>query len=1124
MSTQNGPMTTSYLSKSSFTKKSKIFENLRTLQSLIKKEAMRKELVLEVKETFFSKMEQDIHKIIQNKVKIAEKFDKSNQLINTVTYNLAKNSHDIYKDETMYISKVMLFLRRYQDFLYKILIDCKNDHEKICISNLVANFFYINVLSSTSIDDEYLFILYRLLKYEINSLTKTNAPEKFLDNSITSYLFKYLISNDDIKVYFGKILNEIIEKIDNKEDYQEITFDPGTITEREKERKESKKGKKQGEEMTEELLQTIFSIKDQNKSENSFGSFDGIEDSNEKLHKETEQFLIKYIPDLTRKELQNLLYKYENDPQMTDYIIKQLNEYKTTSNDSLFSNSAFMEEVYKSPYARQVIGTYQSYFSVVIDVIIRLLDNFNQNLSIIPDSLRYLSKIIEILIRKKFPNIMNSELNAFIAEFFFKKIMKPILTETDYNGLLTSKLLNHETKNNIKIVEQIISQLVSGMFFKSTDNSKYVTFNRFFLEIMPKVMEFFGHLLDVQLPPFIQKILEEEEKLPENNNSFCENYIYEYFKEKPSETLQYVTVCFSPEQFLTIFEIIHRNESNFIKTDFDERMKSDYGFFKASYNKFKDKDHMMFVKKAKDQDDNSKPKTLTFVVENELYFSEQFKKMLNVKQGYFTVKEIETPKNDEERNANVLIKIKNALSEILYNIHDIPETNFFGTTITNIQEFVDTLLQIIKINYYTIDNPVYTEWYIFSLKTLLPKLPPDYQYNDYDKLFKELQNEVNDSINIIDMDLFTKIKNQKRYAIKELKKSINNLDNFKNVEFNRKVQNFLDEAIIEISMSMQKVSKKKKLVIESTNTTSANRFKYLDNFLFEKKIEKSNVILTIERFIKKFPNFAGHNKNDKNEEEIFERQKKLEVPQALICYYDIIKKAIFNYLMEKEKQKKCNQDDNNNNHKKKDKDKSKKEKEKEIDKIKGEELKKQIELETEKVFKEVSYYIMTKIYDKLFPVESDSYDLKIYQQCVMLSWIVPHHIGKIQKINSENFLPDSVGYIKKLDDIKNPYQKMEIFSKVSEMILNTLNFCVGKVEGGVDDTLPLLLFVIIKAQPKRFSSNMNYIELYYHNLGHGPDSQRFAILTAIKERLLNFTYKDLLNVTEQEFLENSSRM
>ena len=125
MSTQNGPMTTSYLSKSSSTKKPKIFENLRTLQSLIKKEAMRKELVLEVKETFFSKMEQDIHKIIQNKVKIAEKFDKSNQLINTVTYNLAKNSHDIYKDETMYISKVMLFLRRYQDFLYKILIDCK---------------------------------------------------------------------------------------------------------------------------------------------------------------------------------------------------------------------------------------------------------------------------------------------------------------------------------------------------------------------------------------------------------------------------------------------------------------------------------------------------------------------------------------------------------------------------------------------------------------------------------------------------------------------------------------------------------------------------------------------------------------------------------------------------------------------------------------------------------------------------------------------------------------------------------------------------------------------------------------------------------------------------------------
>jgi hypothetical protein len=121
---------------------------------------------------------------------------------------------------------------------------------------------------------------------------------------------------------------------------------------------------------------------------------------------------------------------------------------------------------------------------------------------------------------------------------------------------------------------------------------------------------------------------------------------------------------------------------------------------------------------------------------------------------------------------------------------------------------------------------------------------------------------------------------------------------------------------------------------------------------------------------------------------------------------------------------------------------------------------------------------------------------------------------------SVNFLPSSLNYINQLDSIKNPYGKMEVFSKVSAIILNTLNFCVGKVEGGVDDTLPLLLFVIIKAQPKSFASNMKFIELYYNDLGHGPDSQRFAILTAIQERLLHFTHSDLVNVSEEEYRRN----
>ena len=164
---------------------------------------------------------------------------------------------------------------------------------------------------------------------------------------------------------------------------------------------------------------------------------------------------------------------------------------------------------------------------------------------------------------------------------------------------------------------------------------------------------------------------------------------------------------------------------------------------------------------------------------------------------------------------------------------------------------------------------------------------------------------------------------------------------------------------------------------------------------------------------------------------------------------------------------------------------------------------------------------MNRLYDKLYPQESDLNDIKIYQMCSMLSWVEPKHLCKVQKLNLENFLPSTVGYIQKLDTVKNPYEKIMLFEKVIEIILNTLTFCIGKkIEGGVDDQLPLLIYVIIKAQPQRLSSNLSFIELYCEEIGFGPEAQKFAMLSAIKERLLNFTYTDLNGVSEEQYNKN----
>ena len=346
-----------------------------------------------------------------------------------------------------------------------------------------------------------------------------------------------------------------------------------------------------------------------------------------------------------------------------------------------------------------------------------------------------------------------------------------------------------------------------------------------------------------------------------------------------------------------------------------------------------------------------------------------------------------------------------------------------------------------------------------------------------------------------------------RYSSRELKQTEISLKGLEHVEFNKKVQDFIDNANVEVYMKMVSQEKGRKLSIISKDGSLNMKFKYLDNFLFEKRSDSGRLYPTIYKFITHFPSLI----KTQHDEEIFVYEKKIDLPKALKDYFSIIKQCLKTYSpllpnAKKEEEPK---------EKKKKKDKKEKEKEPEID------LEKENPELLNRMFKEIKKYIMNRLYDKLYPPEADLNDLKIYQRCSMLSWVEPQHLCKVQKLNLENFLPSTVGYIQKLDTVKNPYEKIQLFEKVIEIILNTLTFCIGKkIEGGVDDQLPLLIYVIIKAQPQRLSSNLSFIELFCEEIGFGPEAQKFAMLSAIKERLLNFKYTDLNGISEEQYNKN----
>ena len=78
--------------------------------------------------------------------------------------------------------------------MYKLLSLASSNYQKEILSSLVSDFMYDKLLSPSSLSDELLIIIYRLLEKDIINLKQINTPtghEPENDESILKYIFKH---------------------------------------------------------------------------------------------------------------------------------------------------------------------------------------------------------------------------------------------------------------------------------------------------------------------------------------------------------------------------------------------------------------------------------------------------------------------------------------------------------------------------------------------------------------------------------------------------------------------------------------------------------------------------------------------------------------------------------------------------------------------------------------------------------------------------------------------------------------------------------------------------------------------------------------------------------------------
>ena len=1114
--------------------KDKAFNRLKGLQALLKKEASLRELFKKTSEETKQSIETECRNIYQKKLDVfftLKRFYKSDSKYFGKKFELIENNNEHLKDLNNYIPKLLTYLWEDPILMSNFLINSNIEDMKTTIAYFVTNNFYENILSFNYLQENLMYVLTILCKKEISELKSTDDLQIFLENTPCGCLVEQLINKIDIKSYFNNLLKDIMESIELKCSDKKMNFlvdDIEKFLDERKQKTQKEKGgsNKKKEEDEEDIYRKNWNDTPEIDINNYFSRTSSLMDENNTdevaiknlFGKESSKvFSEKYSPELKTKDFLEKINSTK-DQKYKDYLNLQLKYSK--NQEYYFSNRTFMKKVFDSKMSQKLLSEYQLNYMKVIIIIKDIFNKLLNDLHLLPYSIKCLCKIILLLIRKKFPNILACEENAFIAKFFFCKIFAPIFREPSTGALINNFIISNTTLHNLKIMMPLIIQLVSGRLYREGGkHGDYTPFNWFFLEEMPHVFTFFENLTKVELPKFIDDYI--NDKLPKD-------YVYDYFKENSEEYIFHRSICFNIYDIKCILDNMQNNKKLIFQG------KENTGFYKT-FEKLCNKKNLAFLNDLVDKQnkvleidmtkkredslnystsittnikedqtnknnnvvDNNKntksgffgfgkkkkekveePKTndaVQYFLISNLLINDKHKNIFNsnLKTYHYSIKELKECKNDDDIFKNKIIKIKNFFSSLLCNYRQLVKTDFDEGTTNKTVDILNELKSFMKSSDFVIDGSIPSEWYVDSLIEYLKKLPDNLKNNEYELLFKDLENDLNKSIKELDFETLSICLNKIKYVHKGIIFYENTKRILIDISLNNKVAKIVEKAPIKVELKFYYNYKKKKFKIKTIGMKTKQLF-LLDN-INEKRNNKSKICSTVKDFCNKFPNLVEY--QQKQLIDVFKMQNELEIPKKLENYFDIIKE----YLS---KTKKIH--DN-----------------------------KSFEIINEKIYD----YVMSKIYNKIFPTESDNKDDKIFQNTIKLSWVEPKHFipGKKNYVY-DSFLPDVIKNFDLLYKEKSPRKKIISISNIFTSISNLVKFNNEGVDNiGVDDQMPILNYSLVKAHPVRIYSICRFLELYIGDLRNKKEGNQLTQLSGICERIFEINSDFLINVTKAEF-------
>ena len=1122
----------------------KIINKWLNLQKTIKEEITLEDVIIKQQQDDTNNLKSFFRKYYQTKLNTRKNWADINSLIledkesNISSYLINEDIGPCFHDASEPIKNLFFILRNNYDYLKKLISlikpeDFIKNSEKInSLVELLNNNFYENILIPNPEQKEFLILVYKLLENEIISMGCINQENFLKDNSFIGIFLNSFAKKQEILGYFSMILNPLILSIDDDDskDYFDMSInniirniDLNQINKKSVSRSTSIENKKLN--LNINIKEYLFNEipKTKIKFKNSFELVAEKEKEDELNYVSTEEFMsdsdknIIYISKKRRTIIQknrlnfgntneyNNEYKYdinqkwliekidkENDREMKKVysnLLEQLNNYPNK-----FTNEGLLRILKMENDKRNIlIEVYKENFIYIRDTLEELLQSLVDKIITMPYPLRCICKMIYILISKKSPGLTKYEINAFIGKFILDKCIIPILS-LENKIFINQRVYSEKAKTCLDIIISILSKANNSSLFDTYLDPENTIFNQLILEIIPILNKFYEKVIDIQLPKVIEdlitkisKILSKlpsrrifnfrhkkngkdlvGEKVKSKHDLQSQTPLYEYFKENPDEILHLQSVCFNVNDILFLLELIGRNMDSF-------KDLPRFSFFSKTYKKIKNEEKVL--NELIEEDNFNLRKTFYVIFKDEK--NNILDKLIKQKRKDSTFE------NNEQDSELVFRRVKFCIKTILKGLNLLNNKDF---AYLNFAQSSDKFFSALK---YTLEelgeysgelsNDIPLKWYSQYIYNYKKELDIEYQKEDFNKLYSDISSEENNILNEL-KELSNKVITRDgmnlRCAEKKLEKAMYELKLIVDSKKYNQLERFIKTKTIEVCVnqsdeSLKTLNTEKELPVNITELKLCP----FGNSSNEKNDKNHSHLKNINDFIKLI---ASNNKirlKSYIRETIFKGENKYKIPQIMEKYMELVNKKI-----------------------------------KENKSIFGELNDEQIK----EFSKNIENHIIRKIYKYIYPPNRSEIDYKIKNDTKSLEWIQPENM-EIKKLYI-NQLKFAEKYINKMNEAKSVFDKLNCIENAYVIMNNTVKFISGKNENaGQDELTPLFQYILIKSQPERLSTNINYIKCFLsEDDSIGKNGFYCSQMESALEFILNIKGSDL-KMNNEEF-------